>query len=406
MIIPVDLPGTAADSVRVATEAYSATVVVTAILAVAALLALGARGSAGARMVTWRGTVAIILAVCLGRLLPAQWTAWVLPESLAWPLVQLGSVQLTSLPNAPMAGPGASWWIPAMLGLYLTGIVVVLVPALVGRRRLARAWQHATPLTSLAWRARLDRACQRMSVAPGSVRLAVSPSISVPMTWGTWRPVILLPEPARHWPAARVHAVLLHELAHVRGRDATGLFAARLACALFWFHPGVWWLAARFAEDAEVACDDRVLLSGVRRSDYAEWLADSLQGAVRPAPSPALSLIRRKGVRRRMAAIIDSTRRIEAPARRTALSALAITILVATPLATMRVAPTREVLTAMMRDARWTSRAWAVVRLAQRPDSVAVARDAARHDPDPSVRAWARYALDRSAPSSVSLPRS
>ena len=46
-----------------------------------------------------------------------------------------------------------------------------------------------------------------------------------------------------------------------------------------------------------------------------------------------------------------------------------------------------------MQETRWESRAWAVVRLAQRADSVDVARSAARHDPDPAVRAWARYAL-------------
>jgi hypothetical protein len=34
-----------------------------------------------------------------------------------------------------------------------------------------------------------------------------------------------------------------------------------------------------------------------------------------------------------------------------------------------------------------------VLGLAQRPDSVAVARSVAEGDPNPTVRAWARYAL-------------
>jgi hypothetical protein len=34
-----------------------------------------------------------------------------------------------------------------------------------------------------------------------------------------------------------------------------------------------------------------------------------------------------------------------------------------------------------------------VLGLAQRPDSIAVARSAAELDQNPSVRAWARYAL-------------
>jgi hypothetical protein len=70
-----------------------------------------------------------------------------------------------------------------------------------------------------------------------------------------------------------------------------------------------------------------------------------------------------------------------------------VTAVVVAPVSTARLGPTRSALTSLMRDARWESRAWAVVRLAQRPDSVEVARAAARLDPDPAVLAWARYAL-------------
>ena len=43
-----------------------------------------------------------------------------------------------------------------------------------------------------------------------------------------------------------------------------------------------------------------------------------------------------------------------------------------------------------MLDAQWESRAYAVLGLAQRADSVAVARNAAELDPNPRVRAWAQ----------------
>jgi hypothetical protein len=58
-------------------------------------------------------------------------------------------------------------------------------------------------------------------------------------------------------------------------------------------------------------------------------------------------------------------------------------------------APTRGVLTTLMLDTQWESRAYAVLGLAQRADSVAVARSAAELDPSPRVRAWAKYALGR-----------
>jgi beta-lactamase regulating signal transducer with metallopeptidase domain len=31
---------------------------------------------------------------------------------------------------------------------------------------------------------------------------------------------------------------------------------AQFVCAVFWFHPMVWLLARRVAEEAELACDD------------------------------------------------------------------------------------------------------------------------------------------------------
>jgi hypothetical protein len=83
------------------------------------------------------------------------------------------------------------------------------------------------------------------------------------------------------------------------------------------------------------------------------------------------------------------------------------TLGVAVPMSTVQLAPTRDVLTTLMEDARWESRAYAVLGLAQRADSVAVARSAAERDPSPSVRMWARYALGDGLPepSPVSFDR-
>jgi beta-lactamase regulating signal transducer with metallopeptidase domain len=252
---------------------------------------------------------------------------------------------------------------------------------------------------------RLRKAGEASGVSTESVRLLASPDVPVPVTWGVWRPVILLPGEALRWPANRLQAVLRHELAHVRARDAAMRLAARLACALFWFHPGVWWLARRFEADAEEACDNRVLLSGVRASDYAEWLAASARGVNRQLQG-AMALAGRGNLRKRLAAVTDTRRRISVPSRLAILCTAASSMAIIAPLATARLAPTRDVLTSLMLEPRWESRAWAVVRLAQRADSVEVARTAARHDPDPAVRAWARYALGLNAIPPAPRPRS
>jgi hypothetical protein len=106
-----------------------------------------------------------------------------------------------------------------------------------------------------------------------------------------------------------------------------------------------------------------------------------------------MALVRPGNLRARLAVVTDTQRRIAVPARRLALFAAVFTAAAVAPLATARLAPTRQVLTSLMSETRWENRAWAVVRLARRADSVHVARSAAREDPDPAVRAWARYAL-------------
>jgi hypothetical protein len=40
--------------------------------------------------------------------------------------------------------------------------------------------------------------------------------------------------------------------------------------AIFWFHPGVWWLETRLVEERERACDEEVLGLSVRRAIYAQ----------------------------------------------------------------------------------------------------------------------------------------
>jgi hypothetical protein len=119
-----------------------------------------------------------------------------------------------------------------------------------------------------------------------------------------------------------------------------------------------------------------------------------------------MALVRPGSLRARLAAVTDTRRQLSAPGRRVALFAMVLTTAIVAPLATARLAPTRDVLTSLMQEPRWESRAWAVVRLARRADSVDVARSAARHDPDPTVRAWARYALGLVPALPVTRPRS
>ena len=262
----------------------------------------------------------------------------------------------------------------------------------------AGASRTARDLDDDVWTAELGEVCRVLGIRR-TVRLFIAPDVAVPMTWGFWHPIVALPAAAGGWSASERRIVLLHELAHVRASDWMFGIVGRVVCALYWFHPGAWWIGRGLRKDCELACDDRVIAAGVPRSDYAELLvkaADALRPAMR-VRCGALALSQPSGLRARLSAVLDTRHDVRPLARGWAIVAAIGTLTVAGPMSAVRLAPTRQALTTLMSDARWESRAYAVLGLAQRQDSVAVARTAAELDPSPRVRAWARYALEQSS---------
>jgi beta-lactamase regulating signal transducer with metallopeptidase domain len=390
------LPVSAADSASAAASVYTASLLATAPIAAAAIGALAMRrAAAGERVLVWRAAVSMLLVALAGRLLPLRLAGWAVPF-VAAPLVALGRIRVADLaPHAVGAHSytsAGSRWLQIAFATYIAGLLVALLPTVIASIRARRMLRRARALDAdRSWAADLEDSRSRLDVRRG-VRLFRSREVNVPMTWGLRHAVILLPPAADGWTRDERRMVLRHELAHVRGADWAFGLAARFACALYWFHPGVWWIARSLRLDAERAADDRVIASGVARSDYAELLiAASMGGA--PRIETALALSGRGPLRARLAAILDAGREVRPLARRWTLVATAACAVSAVPLGGVEIVPTRDVLASLMRDSRWESRAYAVIGLAHRADTVAFARSAAELDPNPRVRAWARYAL-------------
>ena len=105
-------------------------------------------------------------------------------------------------------------------------------------------------------------------------RVRLSDKITVPMMWGLFRPVILLPVGADNWRTERLRAVLFHELAHIERRDWMMQIIAQVMCTVYWFNPLVWFAARWMRIEAEQACDDQVLNAGYQPTAYAQHLLD------------------------------------------------------------------------------------------------------------------------------------
>jgi beta-lactamase regulating signal transducer with metallopeptidase domain len=98
--------------------------------------------------------------------------------------------------------------------------------------------------------------------------------LPVPLTWGVFRPVVLMPRSAFSWSASCRSAALLHELAHIRRSDWLAQSLASLTCAVYWFHPLAWFVACQLRLESERATDDRVLSTGIAAPEYGSSLVE------------------------------------------------------------------------------------------------------------------------------------
>ncbi len=301
------------------------------------------RASAGARHLVWLvtlGALMLIPAVAawtplrLG-VLPAVVSPAEVPSALISP-VATGSADRTALlpgvsvapeqspPATPNAAIDANSVMARFDGLSALSMLVALWAAVVlciaatlayASISVHRIVRHARPLDSKDWLTPLWEVSDRLGLDEPP-RLLRSDQAKMPFACGVMHPTIVLPASCDEWTADRRHAVLLHELAHVRRHDLAGHTLGRLACAVYWFHPLVWTAAKRLRAESERACDDLALACGARAADYAEHLLDIVTSVRRDTtPWVALSMARRNEFEGRMLAILDPELHRSSPTR-------------------------------------------------------------------------------------------
>ena len=173
-------------------------------------------------------------------------------------------------PEAPVFSPGiapapriAVFGLLWRIGFCLTAAVFVLLYVLSYRR-----FRRSVPVESADAAAWLEAHPTRRKL-----RLRTLPGLASPLTYGVFRPVILLPEGMDLDGRETVFA-LEHEYVHIRRLDAAWKLLPALALAVHWFNPFVWllWLLAN--RDLELSCDEEVLrrLGEEKRGDYARAL--------------------------------------------------------------------------------------------------------------------------------------
>jgi len=170
------------------------------------------------------------------------------------------------------------WWqirlrLPAVGVLWALGVLVLSLRLLAQWALFARVVRGAVPLDGERWRQLLASLSVRLGVRR-AVRLLQTAAATMPAAAGWLRPFVLLP------PAVllgltpeQLEAVIAHELAHIRRHDYLVNVIQRIAEALLFYHPAVWWLSGVIRVEREYCCDDLAATVCGSSVSYARLLA-------------------------------------------------------------------------------------------------------------------------------------
>ncbi len=216
------------------------------------------------------------------------------------------TIQVTAGLDSPGAVSEAARSLPVLAPLWLAGVALVLLRFVAGAVRLARITRGAAPAGGML----------------------VTDRIASPLTWGVLRPVVLAPSYLLDWTHEQRAVVLAHERAHIARRDWLWQSGAQLLCAVFWFHPLVWFAAARLRQEAEQATDDLVLANGAAAADYAAQLVDVARQVRRRGPQAAVAvpMVRVSAIGGRIASILDPARVRSLASRRAQVAVLTLAV--------------------------------------------------------------------------------
>ena len=195
---------------------------------------------------------------------------------------------LTAPARAPE--PRTGYLPPVLLALWACGFVGISAQWILRWTRVRALLKSAT----------------RLDEIPAAVPVMSAPGLMEPGVFGIFRPVLLLPEGiAERLERAQLEAILAHELCHVQRRDNLVALIHMSVEAVFWFHPGVWWIGSRLVDERERACDEEVLRRGGDPNVYAEGILNVCK-MYAEAPLACMSGVSGSDLRRRIEEIMTN----------------------------------------------------------------------------------------------------
>ncbi len=256
------------------------------LVSIAAAAGFALKSAPRARLIFWQGVLALAL------LLPAI-QPWPAPHASSDGVaISSGAVTIA---GSARAGFHLEWHVEYLLWIAGAGAVLRMVWLGIGLARLRRLRLHARPL-------------ENPPVPSESARWYISETLSGPVTFGFYRPNILLPARFSSMAAEIQEAIACHELVHVQRHDWLLVVLEEFLRATFWFHPAMWFAIAKIQLAREQVVDDEVIRLTRDRERYLDALVAVAEQKFQPDLAPATLFLTKRHLAVRVAAILKERR--------------------------------------------------------------------------------------------------
>ncbi len=186
---------------------------------------------------------------------------------------------------------------PWAMVLWLAGAAVCAGWLLLGHFMSLRRYREALPLHDPG----VERLCRGL-VPHRTVSVRLCQGLGTPLTYGFFRPVILLPSDLDRRDRRQLGYILAHELTHIRRGHIPYKYLLALALCLHWFNPLAWVMYILAGRDIELTCDEAVLRR--TRDGRASYAMALIAMEERRVPDPLLSGFGAMAVRERIRQIM------------------------------------------------------------------------------------------------------
>ncbi len=161
--------------------------------------------------------------------------------------------------------------LPILRGIWAAGFLLCTIAFAWIYFRCCREFQMSLPMEDCFlenW--------QRTHPLRRRLSIRQSDQILSPLSYGFWRPVILLPKSTKCGDRFQLRYVLEHEYVHIRYFDAAVKLLMAAALCIHWFNPCVYLMYIFFNRDLELACDEAVVrrFGEEKKSAYAMALIE------------------------------------------------------------------------------------------------------------------------------------